>query len=528
MLNLGGNMLATLSLKRRMYLQFFLAVLPLAAVFTYQMLTTNNLPEKVDKLLSQYDLTLRASSEYKNFLNGVADAVDTGMLSGKSLQSLADSVTLSTALVASTPSKNIKAAADTMEKIQAAVTAKNSIETLMPLRADINFVDSTLIAEAAGFKAQLFTVVSDDDVATRKKNKVSIYVALATLLLLTVVIRQLVNSITRPIAEAVNTARRVSEGDLTSQIDVSRRDEIGELQKALYDMNQSLMAIVDNVRLASQEIANGTNELVDGNNDLSSRTEEQASSLEQTTASISELTIACGHNFDNSRQANELSLIASDVAVKGGKIVGQVVDTMNSINESSRKVVDIIAVIEGIAFQTNILALNAAVEAARAGEQGRGFAVVATEVRNLAQRSAAAAKEIKVMIGTSTDKIEGGTLLVKQAGATMQEIVVAVKRVTEMMSQIQTSSAEQKEGIQQVSGAIQQLDQMTQQNAALVEEATAVSISLQDQTVRLTETVAKFKIPGVERRQRERTPRNLLQASEAQEVQDAEVHLLDS
>jgi len=507
-----------------MYLQFFLAVLPLAVVFGYQMLSTNNLPEKVDGILSVYDMTLRTSAEYKNFLNGVSDAVDTGTLSSKSLRSLADSVTLSSALVASAPSQNIKAVADTLEKIQAAVTAKNSIETLMPLRTEINFVDSTLIAEAAAFKTQLFTIVSDDDIATRKKNKVSIYVALATVLLLIYILRRLINGITQPIASAVSAARRVSKGDLTSQIEVDRRDEIGELQQALYDMNQALVVIVDNVRLASQEIANGTNELVIGNTDLSSRTEEQASSLEETSASITQLAIACGHNSDNSKQVNELALTASDVAVKGGKIVGQVVETMNSINESSRKAVDIIAVIEDIAFQTNILALNAAVEAARAGEQGRGFAVVAAEVRNLAQRSAAAAKEIKVMLGNSADKINSGAMLVKQAGTTMQDIVVAVGRVTEMMAQIQTSSAEQQEGTQQIREAIRQLDQVTQQNAALVEEATAVSMSLQDQTVRLSDTVAKFRVSGIERRERDRPSSNLLAESKTHE---SEVLLLD-
>lgn len=503
-------MFATLNLKHRMYLQIFLAILPLAAVFSYQMLSTNNLPEKVDRILSVYDLTLRSSSEFKNFLNGVSDAVDTGTLSQKALRSLADSVTLSTALLASSPSQNMKATADALAKIQAAVTANNSLETLMPLRDQIHFVDNSLITESAILKAELFTVVNDDDIETRKKNKTSMYVALATLLLLALILRRLINSITQPIASAVNIARLVSKGDLSSHIEITRRDELGELQQALYDMNQALIVIVGNVRSASHEIATGTNELVDGNNDLSQRTEEQASSLEETSASISQLDVACGHNSDSSRQANELSLAASDVALKGGKIIGQVVETMNSINESSRRAVDIIATIEDIAFQTNILALNAAVEAARAGEQGRGFAVVAAEVRNLAQRSAAAAKEIKVMIGTSADKIDGGATLVKQAGTTMQDIVVAVHRVTEMMTQIQTSSAEQKEGTHQIREAIMQLDQVTQQNAALVEEATAVSLSLQDQTVLLSNTVAKFRLPGIERRDRDRPSNNAL------------------
>ena len=246
--------------------------------------------------------------------------------------------------------------------------------------------------------------------------------------------------------------------------------------------------------------------MVSGNSDLSSRTEQQASSLENTAASITELTTAIGHNADNSRLANELARNASGVAVKGGKVVGQVVETMNLINDSSKKVGEIISVIEDIAFQTNILALNAAVEAARAGEQGRGFAVVATEVRNLAQRSAAAAKEIKAMIQNSVDKVSSGTKLVKEAGTTMQDIVAAVGRVTEMMSEIQAASAEQKAGIEQVNEAVHQMDEMTQQNAALVEEAMAIASSVHDQTRILTEAVEKFKIPFAETSQWENQP----------------------
>ncbi len=509
-------MFAKLSLKYRMYIQFFLAVLPLAVVFSYQMLSTNNLPEKVDKALSGYDLILRSSGEFKNFLNGVTDAVDTGSLSDKALRSLSDSLTLTTALVASSPSPNINEVARILEKIVTAVTAKNSLATLMPLREDINQVDDALVAEAASYKSQLFAIVSDDDVATRKKNTISIYVAVATLLLLIFILRRTINGITDPIASASNAARLVSNGDLTSNIEVNRKDEIGELQQALYDMNQALLEIVNNVRSASDEISNSTDELVDGNNDLSQRTEEQASSLEETAASITQSAISSEHNFEKSHQATGLAKSASEVAKKGGQVVGEVVETMSAISESSKKIVDIIAVIEGIAFQTNILALNAAVEAARAGEQGRGFAVVATEVRNLAQRSAAAAKEIRVMIKNSVDKISSGEILVKQAGVTMQDIVIAVQRVAEMMSEIQIASAEQKEGAKQIQEAMTQLDQMTQQNAALVEEATAVSMSLKDQTERLSEGVAKFRVGEHKQSGQEYLSKNLTTISAVQ------------
>ena len=491
-------MFATMKLKPRMYLQFFMAVLPLAIVFSYQMLSTSDLPAKVDKTLGIYDLGLQASASYKNFLNGLVDAVDTGTISSKALNSLADTKATVDKLLAASPSHDIQASAEALAKLQSAIAAKNSIESITPLKSDINFIDTSLTAKIGEIKTQLSTLVDDDAAATHKKNQVSIYVALATLLLLVFIIRRLVNDVTTPLALAVGTARRVSEGDLTSDIAVLRHDEIGELQQALLEMNKALIVIVSDVRSASQQITTGTDEMVSGNSDLSTRTEQQAASLENTSASITQLTTAIAHNADNSRLANELALNASGVAIKGGKVVGQVVETMNLINDSSKKVSEIISVIENIAFQTNILALNAAVEAARAGEQGRGFAVVATDVRNLAQRSAAAATEIKAMIGNSVDKVSSGTKLVKEAGETMQDIVTAVGRVTEMMAEIQAASAEQKEGIGQVNEAVHQMDEMTQQNAALVEQATAIAESVHDQTKRLTEAVEKFKIPMVE------------------------------
>ena len=491
-------MFVTLRLKQRMYLQFFMAVLPLAIVFSYQMLSTSDLPAKVDKILSIYDLGLQASASYKNFVNGLVDAVDTGTISSKTLRSLTDTKTTVDKLLAASPSRNIEVSAEALAKLQSAITAKNSIESITPLKADINTIDTALTAKIGEIKAQLSELIADDAEATHHKNQISIYVALATLLLLAFIIRRLVNNVTRPLALAVGTARRVSEGDLTSNIAVLRHDEIGELQQALFEMNEALIVIVSGVRTASQQISTGTDEMASGNNDLSIRTEQQAASLENTSASITQLTTAIGHNADNSRLANELAVSASGVAVKGGKVVGQVVETMDLINDSSKKVSEIISVIEDIAFQTNILALNAAVEAARAGEQGRGFAVVATEVRNLAQRSAAAAKEIKAMIGNSVDKVNSGTKLVRVAGETMQDIVTAVGRVTEMMAEIQAASAEQKEGIEQVNEAVHQMDEMTQQNAALVEQAAAIAASVHDQTRKLTEAVEKFRIPVAE------------------------------
>lgn len=306
----------------------------------------------------------------------------------------------------------------------------------------------------------------------------------------------LVRGITRPLNHAIEIARRVAKGDLTGRIDVSSTNEFGQLLQALKDMNSSLATIVQNVRTATDMIGTASSQIASGNLDLSSRTEEQASSLEETASSMEELTGTVRQNGDNAHQANQLALSASEVAVRGGVVVSEVVTTMKSINESARKIVDIIGVIDGIAFQTNILALNAAVEAARAGEQGRGFAVVATEVRNLAQRSAAAAKEIKMLIGDSVEKVDMGARLVDQAGVTMDEIVVSVKRVTNIMSEIAVASQEQSSGIEQVSQAVSQMDQMTQQNSTLVEQAAAAAESLAEQAKNLVQVVSVFKLHG--------------------------------
>ena len=294
-------------------------------------------------------------------------------------------------------------------------------------------------------------------------------------------------------AYAVEVAKRIADGDLASAV-VTRANDQTSLLYAMQVMRDNLVKIVSQVRTGTDTIATASSQIAAGNLDLSSRTEEQASALEETASSMEEITSTVKQNADNSMQANQLAASASDIAVKGGEVVSQVITTMSSISESSSKIVDIIGVIDGIAFQTNILALNAAVEAARAGEQGRGFAVVATEVRNLAQRSASAAKEIKGLIGTSVDKVNAGSKLVEQAGSTMQEIVSSVRRVTDIMSEITAASREQTAGIEQVNQAISQMDEVTQQNAALVEEAAAASQALQEQAGRLSEVVSVFKL----------------------------------
>ncbi|HMU65311.1 MAG TPA: methyl-accepting chemotaxis protein, partial [Nitrosomonas sp.] len=307
-------------------------------------------------------------------------------------------------------------------------------------------------------------------------------------------INNLVETSASGLSEVVRVLGALSRGDLTEKI---TNDYKGMFAKLKADSNatiEQLKQIIHKIKESADSISTASQEIAQGNMDLSQRTEAQASNLEETASSMEELTSTVKQNAENAKQANQLAASASDVAVKGGEVVGQVVETMSSINESSKKIVDIISVIDGIAFQTNILALNAAVEAARAGEQGRGFAVVATEVRTLAQRSASAAKEIKDLIGDSVNKVENGTQLVDQAGRTMDEIVMSVKRVTDIMAEISAASQEQSTGIEQVNLAINQMDEITQQNAALVEQAAAASESMHEQAAQLTQAVAIFKL----------------------------------
>ena len=301
-------------------------------------------------------------------------------------------------------------------------------------------------------------------------------------------------SITKPLSDAVEIAQIVASGDFTSDMDTSCTDETGQLLQALHQMNTNLSATIEQVRGSTSIISTASEEIARGNLDLSSRTEEQASALEETASAMEQLTATVKQNADNARQANQLAASASTIAMNGGQVVTNVVSTMGSIKDSSQKIVDIIGVIDSIAFQTNILALNAAVEAARAGEQGRGFAVVAAEVRNLAHRSAGAAKEIKALIEDSVDKVNTGSALVDQAGETMNNIVASVKQVLDIMSEIAAASQEQSAGIEEVNRAISQMDEVTQQNAALVEEAAAAAASMQEQATNLMKEVSAFKL----------------------------------
>jgi len=361
------------------------------------------------------------------------------------------------------------------------------IDLFAPVRASINALIQTQLDEAA-----------KSDQASRSTYEIVRLVCLsgmaAGLILAGFVGAMLIKSIVRPLDEAVRIAGAVADGDLTQDISVRARDETGHLMRALNEMNAGLARIVGRVRTSTDTIASASGQIASGNLDLSKRTEQQAASLERTAASMEQLTSTVRQNADNARQANTLAQSASEVAAKGGTVVTQVVATMGAINTSATRIADIIGVIDGIAFQTNILALNAAVEAARAGEQGRGFAVVASEVRNLAQRSAAAAKEIKSLIDDSVQKVHHGSELVDQAGATMGEIVGSINRVTDIMSEIMAASEEQSAGIEEVNHAIVQMDQATQQNAALVEQATAAAQQLREEADSLATAVGAFRL----------------------------------
>ncbi|MGV8899455.1 MAG: methyl-accepting chemotaxis protein [Burkholderiaceae bacterium] len=364
----------------------------------------------------------------------------------------------------------------------------HEIETLsIPVR---NSFSALRKLQVDGAKAEY-----DASVARNDTIQSGIFVAIALGVLLAAAAAYfLIRSILRPMHHAIEVAHSIAVGDLTTEVKIRSNDEIGQLLRAIKEMSDSLGGIVSRVRSGSDAIATASSQIAAGNLDLSSRTEGQASSLEQTAAAMEELTGTVKQNADNARQANQLAATASEVAIRSGEVVSQVVDTMAAIDVSAKKIADIISVIDGIAFQTNILALNAAVEAARAGEQGLGFAVVATEVRNLAQRSATAAKEIKSLIDDSVQKVGVGNKLVAQAGDTMEQVVISVRRVTDIMSEITAASQEQSQGIEQVNQAIAQMDEVTQQNAALVEEAAAAAQSMQQQTGNLAQVVGMFRL----------------------------------
>jgi len=365
--------------------------------------------------------------------------------------------------------------------------------TMRPLLADYK----AAIDQQIGIQADLARATAQEAQSLYTRTRTLMVVLAAGILAVACALAWWITaSITRPLRRALDVATAVAAGDLTTRVEIDSRCEVGQLLGTLKRMNENLVATVGTVRSGTETIALASGEVAAGNQDLSARTEQQASALEETASSMEELTSTVRQNADNARQANTLAATASAVASRGGVVIEQVVVTMAEIHAASGRIGDIIGVIDGIAFQTNILALNAAVEAARAGEQGRGFAVVASEVRSLAQRSAAAAREIKSLIIDSGDKVDAGSHLVREAGSTMREIVDSVRRVTDILGEIMAASLEQSAGIEQINVAITQMDDVTQQNAALVEQAAAAAQAMRDQTARLLDAVAVFRIEG--------------------------------
>ncbi len=369
----------------------------------------------------------------------------------------------------------------------------------------LQFLRSSVVQPsiALGGAMSELSQLAEQEAATVAANNTALYEQSRNITLLLILVGVVVGvglgvvisrSVTKPVQQAVDSATRMSQGDMSVPMTAQGQDEVAQLLRALENMRGQFGQIVSRIRQGAEGVSTASSEIAEGNQDLSARTESQASALEETAASMEELSSTVRQNADNARQANQLAQSASTVAVQGGQVVSQVVDTMKGINDSSRRIADIISVIDGIAFQTNILALNAAVEAARAGEQGRGFAVVAGEVRNLAQRSAAAAKEIKDLITDSVGRVEQGSALVDQAGTTMEEVVGSIRRVTDIMGEISAASSEQSAGVGQIGEAVQQMDQATQQNAALVEEMAAAASSLRSQAADLVQAVAVFKL----------------------------------
>ncbi|MGX9716750.1 methyl-accepting chemotaxis protein [Janthinobacterium lividum] len=516
--------MSTLKISTRLAFSFGLIIVLLAMVAFVSISRIRNINASTEKILDDRYVKVMLSNTIQSEINIQARLLSNAIIGANDT----DEVSSSVAKIQASAKKNVELLARLktlvntpkgQELFQAVTTSRESyartrdanIKLLQEGKAEtagiflltqLRYPQEkflTALAAMAGFQESLMAAEGKQALADgRQAIMLTLSLSVAAAIIAIALAVLISRSISRPIAEAVKVAQRVAAGDLSGSIDARGDDETGQLLRALKEMNDNLQGIVARVRHGTDAIAHGSREIASGNMDLSSRTEQQASSLEETASSMEELTSTVKQNGENARQANQMAQSASSVASKGGQVVAEVITTMDSINASSKKIVDIIGVIDGIAFQTNILALNAAVEAARAGEQGRGFAVVATEVRNLAHRSASAAKEIKILIDDSVHQVNLGSTLVNQAGSTMEEIVSSVRRVTDIMAEITSASNEQEAGIEQINQAITEMDAVTQQNAALVEEAAAASEALQDQAGILAEAVSVFKLDGTQ------------------------------
>jgi methyl-accepting chemotaxis protein len=484
-----------MSIKRRIYLQFGVAVLPLALLLGYQVTSRDDLPQRVNAALRAYDLSLDASNAFKDFLNGVADAIDSGRLASNAVAALQRARVAEENLAAVSPQD--APISQRVNAVAAAIPANAPVSVILPLKNEVQALRSALIASADGKRQALSQLVESEDASAQRKRQVLLLAGLGALLLLAFtayVLRRLVVGITRPLAQSVALANAIAQGRLDNAIEARGDDEIAQLLIAMKAMQDQLSAIVLSVRAGADSVAGASDTLSSETRELANRSEEQAASLEEAAASMEQLSSAVRENSGNASQANELAQGAARAAVEGSTAVRRVVDTMSEITASSRRISDIIGVIDAIAFQTNILALNAAVEAARAGEQGRGFAVVAAEVRSLAQRSATAATEIRGLIAASASKVDSGGRQVDAAGQSIDVLVAGVQRVGELMNQIAAACLQQERGIEQVSASVTQMDGAVQKNAVAVQRSAGAAENLKRDARDLAETVSSFKL----------------------------------
>ena len=488
------------SLRYKMYLRFVGAVLPLIAVVMYQQGSSSELPQKVNHGLQLYNLTLDAAEHYRKVVSGIADAIDAGKvsLSDQAKAEIDATNDQINALAKLDDGYGWKDVSQAVGRVQTAVYRQDALQALLPLKAEISSIAKSLDQLAAQFKTQLTdlsTQINDQQQRETVHKKILAAVTLVTLFMLAMLIKRSIDKVATPITVAVGAARRVAQGDLTGHIQtVHEGDEISELQLALRDMNRSLTNIVSEVRRVSQDVSKRTQTIAFGNKNMAGQMKTQTTNLAATTKRIKSMLTTVAASVHDAKAANELARGAATVAGKGGRMVEEVTRTMMSIKESSEKVVNIIGIIEDIAFQTNLLALNAAVEAARAGEQGRGFAVVASEVGNLAQRSATTAKQIRDIIGTSVAKVKAGADLVQSTGTTMHELVAAVSQVAVVIEQVEQAARQQTTEAEHASRAIAEVESTMKKNSSMIEETAAQTNNMLMCTAQLTAAVSKFKL----------------------------------